>query len=94
MRGTWYLADGLGERGESSLLADRMDVDFFLVVPLSGAASCVARGDAEQVVESVTRLEGRVWRVATVREALVVVRVGETGHGEVELLSDTHPAEV
>jgi len=59
-----------------------MDGEFSLVVRLGEVASCVARGDAEQVVESVARLEGRVWRVAAVREALVVARVGETGHGE------------
>ena len=76
------------------MLADRLDGEFYIFVCLGVVASCVARGDAEQLVESVARLEGRVRRVATVREALAVVRVGETGHWEVEILSDTHPAEV
>ena len=40
-------------------------------------ASCVAGVDADQVVESAARFEGRVRRVAAVRETLVVVRVGE-----------------
>ena len=40
------------------------------------------------------RFEGRVRRVAAVCETLVVVRVGEAGHGEVEFLSNAHLAEV
>ena len=47
-------------------------------------ASCVAGVDADQVVECVARFEGRVGRVAAVRETLVVVRVGEAGYWEVE----------
>ena len=94
VRGAWYLADGLGERGQAAFLADRLDGELYLVVCFVLAASCVAGVDADQVVESVTGCEGRVRRVAAVRETLVVVRVGEAGHGEVEFLSDAHLAEV
>ena len=38
---------------------------------------CVSEGDTEQVVEGLTRLEGRVRQDAA-------KRVGEAGHGEVE----------
>ena len=94
VRGAWYLADGLGERGQAALLADRLVGEFYLVVRFVLVASCVAGVDADQVVESVAGFEGRVWRVATVREALVVVRVGKAGHGEIEFLSNAHSAEV
>ena len=92
--GTWYLADGLGERSQAALLADRLNGEFYLVVRFVLVASCVAGVDADQVVESVAGFEGRMWRVATVREALVVVRVGKAGHGEIEFLSNAHSAEV
>ena len=94
VRGAWYLADGLGERSQAALLADRLNGEFYLVVRFVLVASCVAGVDADQVVESVARFEGRVRRVAAVRETLVVVRVGEAGHGEVEFLSNAHLAEV
>ena len=84
VRGAWYLADGLGERGQAALPADRLVgvtlVRFVLV------ASCVAGVDADQVV-GVAGFEGRVWRVAACA-ALVVVRVGKAGHGEIEFLSN------
>ena len=67
--GTWYLADGLGERSQAALLADRLNGEFYLVVRFGVVASCVGGVDADQVVESVARFEGRVWRVATVRES-------------------------
>jgi len=76
------------------LAADRLDGEFYLVVRLGAVASGVAGGNAEQVVEGAMRLEGRVRRDATVRDALVVMRVGETGHGEVKFLPNAHLAEV
>ena len=83
VRGAWYLADGLGERGQAALLADRLDGELYLVVRFVLVASCVAGLDADQVVESVTGFEGRVGRVAAVRETLVAVRVGEAWGGRV-----------
>ena len=41
----------------------------YLVVRFVLVASCAAGVDADQVVESVAGFEGRVWRVATVRES-------------------------
>ena len=61
-----------------------------IVVRLGGVAPGFAGGDAEQLM----RLEGRVRRVAAMRDALVVVRVSEAGHGEVELLSNAHSQKV
>jgi len=40
------------------------------------------------------RRKGRVRQDATVRNALIVVRVGETGHAEVKFLPNAHSAEV
>jgi len=83
VRGAWYLADGLGERGQAALLADRLDGELYLVVRFVLVATCVAGMDADQVIESVTGFEGRVRRVAAVRETLVVVHVGEAWGGRV-----------
>ena len=47
VRGTWYLADGLGERSQAALLADRLDGEFYLVVRFAVVASCVAGVDAD-----------------------------------------------
>ena len=59
--GTWYLADGLGERSQAALLADRLNGEFYLVVRFGVVASCVGGVDADQVVESVARFEGHVF---------------------------------
>ena len=53
------LADGFVESGESRGFADGLHGELQLVVGPSGAAAGVAGGHAEQVVESVARLERR-----------------------------------
>ena len=62
------LADGFVESGESRGFADGLHGELQLVVGPSGAAAGVAGGHAEQVVESVARLERGVVRVAAARD--------------------------
>ena len=47
VRGTRYLADGLGERNQAAQLADCLNGEFYLVVCPGLVASCVAGVDAD-----------------------------------------------
>ena len=47
VRGTRYLADGLGERDQAAQLADCLNGEFYLVVCPGLVASCVAGVDAD-----------------------------------------------
>ena len=67
-----------------SLFAGCFNGEFYLVVGLGGASSGVAGRDKKQVVEGMTRLEGRVGLVAAMLvRRLVVGAVRRGKHGAV-----------
>ena len=87
------LSDGLGDCGAAGSTEDLLDGVSHGVVGGVHAASCVAFGGAHEVVERVVWLKCGVVLCTAGHGDLALVGELEVGHGEAELLPDSHLTE-